>query len=137
MLEQMANQQHKVTIGVLGQNKFVFPYPTDPVKIGRLKFFYWKFAVTFFSFFFSFRSKFVLLKMSYFRFVSPKDRYFRITETSLSSKKKIPTYLPTSKIVGGVRGNRNIFNCGLTFDSHLLLSSEKIIPFHSLLNITY
>jgi hypothetical protein len=29
------------------KNKFVSPYPTDPVKIGRLKFFYWKFAVTF------------------------------------------------------------------------------------------
>jgi hypothetical protein len=32
------------------KNKFVPPYPTDPVKIGRLNFFYWKFAVTFFSF---------------------------------------------------------------------------------------
>jgi len=32
------------------KNKFVSPYPTDPVKIGRLKFFYWKFAVTFFFF---------------------------------------------------------------------------------------
>ena len=30
------------------KNKFVSPYPTDPVKIGRLKFFFGKFAVTFF-----------------------------------------------------------------------------------------
>jgi len=34
----------------------------------------------FILFFFSFRSKFILLKIPYFRFVSPKDRYFRITE---------------------------------------------------------
>jgi hypothetical protein len=27
------------------KNKFVSPYPTDPVKIGPLKIFYWKFAV--------------------------------------------------------------------------------------------
>ena len=33
------------------KNKFVSPYLTDPVKIGRLKFFYWKFAVIFFFFF--------------------------------------------------------------------------------------
>ena len=68
------------------------PYPTDPVKIGRLKFFYWRFVVTFF---FSFRSKFVLLKIPYFRFVSPKDRYFHITEHIFVVKKKKPTYLPT------------------------------------------
>ena len=65
-------------------------------------------------FFFSFSSKFVLLKIPYFRFVSPKDRYFRITEHIFVVKeRKNPTYLPTSKIVGRVRGNRNIFNCGL------------------------
>ena len=62
----------------------------------------------------SFRSKFVLLKILYFRFVSPKDRYFRITEHIFVVKKKKPTYLPTAKIVGQVRGNRNIFNCGLS-----------------------
>jgi hypothetical protein len=33
------------------KNMFVSPYPTDPVKIGRLKFFCWKFVVTFFLFF--------------------------------------------------------------------------------------
>jgi hypothetical protein len=54
-----------------------------------------------------------LLKIPYFRFVSPKDRYLRITEHIFVVKKKKPTYLPTSKIVGRVRGNRNIFNCGL------------------------
>jgi hypothetical protein len=87
------------------KNKFVSPYPTDPVKIDRLKFFYWKFAITFF---------FVSLKILYFRFVLPKDRYFCITEhIFVVKKKKKPTYLPTSKIVGGVRRNRNIFNCGL------------------------
>jgi hypothetical protein len=62
---------HKAKI----KNKFVSPYPTDPAHIDRLNFFYWK---TFFSL--SFRSKFDLLKIPYFRFVSPKDRYFRITE---------------------------------------------------------
>ena len=92
------------------RNKFVSPYPTDPVKIGRLKFFNWKFVVTFF---FLFRSKFVLLKIPYFRFVLPKDQYFRITEHIFVVKKKKTTYLPTSKIVGRVKGNRNIFNCGL------------------------
>jgi hypothetical protein len=30
------------------KNKFVSPYPTDPVKIARLKFFYWKLVVSFF-----------------------------------------------------------------------------------------
>ena len=70
-------------------------YLTNPVKIGRLKFFYWKFAVTSFSFFFSFRSKFVLLKIPYFRFVSPKDWYLRITEHMFVVKKKESTYLPT------------------------------------------
>jgi hypothetical protein len=58
------------------------------VKIGRLKFVYWKFAVIFFSF----RSKFVLQKILYFRFVSPKDRYFHITEHIFVVKKKKPTY---------------------------------------------
>jgi hypothetical protein len=63
----------------------------------------------------SFRSKFVLLKILHFRFVSPKDRYFRITEhIFVVKKKKKPTYPPTAKIVGQVRGNRNIFNCGLS-----------------------
>ena len=98
------------------KNKFVSPYPTDPVKIDRLKKFHWKFAVTFFLlFFFPFRSKFVLLKIPYFRFVLAKDRYFRTTEHIfvVKKKKKKPTYLLTSKIVGRVRGNRNIFNCGL------------------------
>ena len=96
---------HKAKI----KNKFVSPYPTDPVKIVNRKF-----DVTFSFFFISFRSKFVLLKLSYFRFVSPTDRYFRIIEhIFVVKKKKKPTYLPTSKIVGRVRGNRNIFNCGL------------------------
>ena len=31
------------------KNTFVSPYPTDPVKIDRLKKNYWKFAVIFFS----------------------------------------------------------------------------------------
>ena len=43
-----------------------------------------------------------------------KINIFALSSTSLSSKKK-PTYLPTSKIVGRVRGNRNIFNCGLIY----------------------
>ena len=89
----------------------LFPLvPTGPVKIGRLKKKLLEICNHSFSFF-SFRSKFVLLKIPYFRFVSPKDRNFR-TSLSLKNKKK-PTYLPTSKIVGRVRGNRNIFNCGL------------------------
>jgi hypothetical protein len=88
------------------KNKFVSPYPTDPVKIDRLKFFYWKFAVTFF---FSFRWKFCILDV-----FCQKIDIFALLSTSLSSKKKKkPTYLPTSKLVGGVSGNRNIFNCGL------------------------
>jgi len=74
------------------KNMFVSPYPTDPVKIDRLKCFYWKFAVTFF-FLFSFRSKFILLKIPYFRFVLPKDQYFRITEHIFVVKEK--AYLPT------------------------------------------
>jgi hypothetical protein len=80
---------HKAKI----RNKFVSPYPTDPVKIGRLKFFYCKFAVTFFSFL-SFRSKFALLKIPYFRFVSPKDRYFHIIEHIfvIKEKKSLPTF---------------------------------------------
>ena len=94
------------------KNKFVSPYPTDPVKISRLKFFLLEICRHFFSFFFSFHSKFVLLKIPYFRFVSPKDRYFHITKHIFVIKKKSP-YLPTSKIVGRVRGNRNIFNYGL------------------------
>ena len=78
----------------------------------------WKFFIgNLQSLFFSFRSKFVLLKIPYFRFVSPKDRNFRITEHIFVVKKRksLPTYLPTSKIVSWVRGNRNIFNCGLGF----------------------
>ena len=56
----------------------------------------------------------ILLKIPYFIFVSPKDRYFHITEhIFVVKKKKKPTYPLTSKIVGPVRGNRNIFNCGL------------------------
>jgi hypothetical protein len=82
------------------KNKFVSPYPTDPVKIGQLNFFYWKFAITFFS---SFRSKFILMKILYFRFVSPKDRYFRITE-----------HMADFDRVGRVRGNKLIFNFGPT-----------------------
>ena len=78
------------------KNKFVSPYPTDPVKIDRLKKFHWKFAVTFFFlFFFPFRSKFVLLKIPYFRFVLAKDRYFRTTEHIFVVKKKkrsLPIY---------------------------------------------
>jgi hypothetical protein len=101
------------------KNKFVSPYPTDPVKIGQLTFCYWKFAVTLFFYFFLFRSKFILLKIPYFRFISPKDRYFRI--------KKKPTYLPTSKIVGRVRGNRNIFNCGLML-KYITLKSPRLKP---------
>ena len=118
----------------------LFPLTQPTLSKSRLNFSYWKFAVTFF-FLFSFRSKFVLLKIPYFRFVSPKDRYFRITEHIFVIKKKaylpishtellvlagsrpttlygrLPTYmyLLTSKIVGRVRGNRNIFNCGLIF----------------------
>jgi hypothetical protein len=44
------------------KNKFVSPYPTDPVKIVRMKFDYWKFAVTFF-FFFRFAQNSVLPKV--------------------------------------------------------------------------
>jgi hypothetical protein len=80
------------------KNKFLSPYPTDPVKIGRLNFFYWKFAV---NFFFPFRSKFALLKIPYFRFVSPKDRYFCITKHIFVVKKKsLPTY-PLPKLWSG------------------------------------
>jgi hypothetical protein len=59
-------------------------------KSADLKFFYWKFAVTFF---FSFHSKFVLLKIPYFKFALPKDQYFRFTEHIFVVKKKsLPTY---------------------------------------------
>ena len=69
----------------------------------------------FLPFFSLFRSKFTLLKIRYFRFVSPKDRYFLITEHIfvVQKKKSLPTY--TSKIVGRVRGNKNISNCGLMY----------------------
>ena len=114
---------------------FPLTWPTLS-KSADWNFFYWKFAVTLKKNLF--RSKFDLLKIPYFQFVSPKRLIFSHYRAHLCRQKtKKPTYLPTSKIVGRVRGNRNIFNCGLTFDSHLLLSSEKIIPFHSLLNITY
>jgi hypothetical protein len=43
-----------------------------------------------------------------------KINIFALPSTSLSSK-KAKAYLPTSKIVGRVRGNRNIFNCGLRY----------------------
>ena len=87
------------------KNKFVSPYPTDPVKIGRLKFFNWKFVVTFF---FLFRSKFVLLKIPYFRFVLPKDQYFRITEHIFVVKKK--DYLPTHfQNCGSSKGKQKYF----------------------------
>jgi hypothetical protein len=95
------------------KNKFVSPYPTDPVKISQLKCFYWKFSIPFFSLSLSFRSKFVLLKIPYFRFVSPKYWYLHY-RAHLCRQKKKPTYLPTSKIVGRVGGNRNIFNCGFS-----------------------
>jgi hypothetical protein len=75
------------------KNKFVSPYPTDPVKISRLKFFLLEICRHFFSFFFSFHSTFVLLKIPYFRFVSPKDRYFHITKLIFVIKTK-KTYLP-------------------------------------------
>jgi hypothetical protein len=63
------------------RNKFVSPYPTDPVKISQLKKIYWKFAVTFF--FFSFCWKFHILDS--FR---QKIDIFALLSTSLSSKKK-------------------------------------------------
>ena len=103
------------------QNRFDFRYIWPKLKISLFpltrptlsKSADWKFYIgNLPSLFFSFRSKFVLLRIPYFRFVSPKDRYFRITEHIFVVKKKKPTYLPTSKIVGRVRGNRNIFNCG-------------------------
>ena len=72
------------------KNKFVSPYPTDPVKIGR-NIFYWKFAVTFFFFRFaqnSFCSKFRILDS-----FCQKIDIFALPSTSLSSKKKsLPTY---------------------------------------------
>ena len=123
-MEENKHKQQTLNNKAKIKNKFVSPYPTDPVKIGRLKKIYWKFAVTFFL---SFRSKFILLKIPYFRFVSPKDRYFRITEHIFVVKEKEkPTYLPTSKIVGRVRGNRNIFNCGPSDgkSSHCLWQGE-------------
>jgi hypothetical protein len=55
----------------------------------------WKFYIgNLPSLFFSFRSKFVLLRIPYFRFVSPSDRYFRITEqiVVVKKKKRLPTY---------------------------------------------
>ena len=50
------------------------------------------------AFFFSFRSKFVLLKIPYFRFVLPKDRYFRITKHIFVVKKK-KAYLSTHFLI--------------------------------------
>ena len=96
------------------KNKFVSPYPTDPVKIGQLKCFYWKFVVPFFSLSLSrFAQNSFCWKFHILDSFRQKIDIFALPSTSLSSKKK-PTYLPTSKIVGRVRGNRNIFNCGLS-----------------------
>ena len=61
-----------------------------------------------FFFFFSFCSKFCILDS----FCQKIDIY-RLPSTSFVVQKKKPTYLPTFKIVGRGRGNRNIFNCGL------------------------
>ena len=74
------------------KNKFVSPYPTDPVKeICRLFFF-------------------VSLKIPYFRFVSSTNRYFRITEHIFVVKKKkrsLRTY-PLPKLWVG-QGETEIF----------------------------
>ena len=56
-----------------------------------------------------FRSKFALLKIPYFRFVSPKDQYFRITEHIFVVKKK-KAYLPTHfQNCGSGKGKQKYF----------------------------
>jgi hypothetical protein len=90
------------------KNKFVSPYPTDPVKIGRLKCFYWKFSVPFF-FCLSlsrFAQNLFCWKFCILDSFRQKIDIFDLPSTSLSSRKKKPTYLPTSKIVGRVRWNK-------------------------------
>jgi hypothetical protein len=88
------------------KNKFVSPYSTDPVKISRLEKNYWKFAVTFFFFFFL-----VSLKILYFRFILPKDWYFHITEhIFVVKKKKQKAYLPTHfQNCGAGKGKQKYF----------------------------
>ena len=59
-------------------------------KLANWFFFIGNLPSFFFFFSLSFGSKFVLLKMPYFRFVSPKDRYFSITELKWSKIFKKP-----------------------------------------------
>ena len=89
------------------KNKFVSPYPTGcqnrPTEfIGNLPSLIWVF--------------FRFVENSVFQIRFAKRSIFSHSRAHLCrQKKKKPTYiyLPTSKIVGRVRGNRNIFNCGL------------------------
>ena len=99
------------------KNNFVSPYPIDPVKIGWLKFFYWKFAVIFLSL--------VSLKIPYLRFVLPKDRHFRITEDIFVVKKKsLPTNVLTHfQDCGSVKGKQKYFS--LWPDGDMLCSAVK------------
>jgi hypothetical protein len=55
------------------------------------------------------------MRAEFLKFVGPKGAGPTEASYFCRQKKKayLPTYLPTSKIVGRVRGNRNIFNCGL------------------------
>ena len=83
------------------KNKIVSPYPTDPVKIGRLKSFIGNLPSHYLFFF-------VSLKIPYFRFVSPKDRYFHITEHIFVVVKK-KAYFTHFQNCGSGKGKQNIF----------------------------
>ena len=109
---------HRWTFGTLEakmKNKFVSPYPDRPCQNRLTE----KNLLEICRYFFF--SRFVQNSLCWkFRILDSfrqKIDIFALPSTSLSSKKKkptyLPTYLPTSKIVGRVRGNRNIFNCGL------------------------
>ena len=80
--------EYKAPTGKLYQakikNKFVSPYPTNPVKIGRLKIFYWKFAVTFFLFFFRLAQNSVCWKFHIWDSFRQKIDIFALPSTSLS-----------------------------------------------------
>ena len=90
--------------------KVCFPLP-DPTlsKLADRKCFLLESCSHFFFFFLSFHSKFALLKIPYFRFALPKDRYFCITE-HIFVVKKPPTYLPTHfQNCGSGKGKQKYF----------------------------
>ena len=90
------------------KNKFVSPYPTTPVKIGQLNFFYWKFAVTFFLSF-RFAQNLFCWKFRILDSFCQKIDIFALPSTSLLSKKK-KAYLPTHfQNCGSGKGKQKYF----------------------------